>query len=118
MMVSPTLPDKQADRSHSPAVTEHSSASKLPSSQRRGTNLGGEHALASLAKVVEESGISDYTVESVISKADPADYKQELARLGYVLNLNLKEENKDDSPTKTAKKMQVSIAAYTLDELL
>lgn len=54
----------------------------------------------------------------MISKADPADYKQELARLGYVLNLNLKEENKDDSPTKTAKKMQVSIAAYTLDQLL
>ena len=53
-----------------------------------------------------DSAISDYTIEQVISKADPSDYRQELARLGYVLKINDQEETKgDESPSKTANKM-------------
>ena len=68
--------------------------------------------------MIEESAIGDYTIEQVISKADPCDYRQELARLGYVLQLNNKEESKDDSPTKTAKKMSLKLSSMTLEELI
>lgn len=50
--------------------------------------MGGVYALKSLEQIVAESAISDYTIEQVISKADPSDYRQELARLGYVLKIN------------------------------
>ena len=53
----------------------------------------------------------------MISKADPSDYKQELARLGYVLKLDAgKEEEK--SPTKKAVKMSDSLAVMTLEALI
>ena len=74
----------------SPAVTERNM--KIHS-QRRG-QLEGAEALQSFEKVIDESAIGDYTVEQVISKADPSDYKQELARLGYVLKLDGQEEAK------------------------
>ena len=32
-----------------------------------------------LEKILETSGIGEYTIESVASMADPADYKQELS---------------------------------------
>ena len=54
----------------------------------------------------------------MISKADPSDYRQELARLGYVLKINNQEETKDDSPTKTANKMSDQLANLTLEELI
>ena len=71
---------QQPDRSKlcSPAVTERNHNIY---SQRRG-HLGGAYALQTLIHVVQDSAISDYKVEQVISKADPSDYKQELARLG------------------------------------
>ena len=73
-------------------------------SQRRG-HFGGSYSLQSLITVVEDSVIRDYTVEQVVNKADPSDYKQELARFGFVLQLNDKEETKVESPSKTASKM-------------
>ena len=84
----------QPDRTNvcSPAVTERNSRHMF--SQRRG-HLGGAYALQTLERIIGESAIGDYTVESVISKADPTDYRQELARLGNVLNLNADEESKD-----------------------
>ena len=78
--------NRKADRTNlkSAAVTEHNYNMY---SQRRG-HLGGSFAIESLTKMIEESGIGLYTVEQVISKADPSDYKQELARLGYVLKVD------------------------------
>ena len=67
--------------------------------------MGGSYTLQSLITVIENSAIRDYTVEQVISKADPSDYRQELARFGFVLQLNDKEESKAESPSKTANKM-------------
>ena len=34
---------------------------------------------AVLDKILETSGIQDYTVEQVVSMADPSDYKEELS---------------------------------------
>ena len=66
-----------------------------------------------------DSAISDYTIEQVISKADPSDYRQELARLGYVLKINDQEETKgDESPSKTANKMSDQLSNLTLEELI
>lgn len=102
-------------RLFSPAVTERN---KNMYSQRRG-HLGGAYALDSLKKVIDESVIGDYTVEQVISKADPSDYKQELARLGYVLHMNNAGEGQQpESPTKTAKKMSLSLSNLTLKEMI
>ena len=68
--------------------------------------------------MINESAISDYTVEQVISKADPSDYKQELARLGYVLHMNNAEEGQQpESPTKIANKMSNSLSNLTLKEM-
>ena len=69
-----TVPmQQQPDRSllASPAVTERNHNIY---SQRRG-HLGGGYALQSLIQVVENSALSDFTVEQVISKVDPSDYK-------------------------------------------
>ena len=108
---------QQPDRSQlcSPAVTERNNRNTY--SQRRG-HLGGAYALQSLEKIVADSAISDYTIEQVISKADPSDYRQELARLGYVLKINNQEETKDNSPSKTANKMSEQLANLTLEELI
>ena len=68
---------------------------------------------------MSDSAISDYTIEQVISKADPSDYRQELARLGYVLKINDQEETKaDESPSKTANKMSDQLSNLTLEELI
>ena len=104
----------QPDRSSlfSPAITERNHNMY---SQRRG-HIGGQYALQSLRSMIAASAIGHYTVEQVISKADPCDYRQELIRLGYVLKLN--EESKDESPRKTANRLSSQLGALTLEELI
>ena len=48
-------------------------------------NLGTDFQPSTLAKVVGDSGIGYYTVEQVISKHAPDDYRQELSRYALVL---------------------------------
>ena len=52
-------------------------------SARRGH--GGLMPLKNLEQMVRESDLDHYTVEQVISKADPQDYKEELARFTRLL---------------------------------
>ena len=53
-----------------------------------------------LAKILETSGIGEYTIESVASMADPAEYKQELSAVAQSLDLeNERDENQDGSAT-------------------
>ena len=78
------------------AVTEVNS---FAHHQRYG-NLGSDFTPQALEKVVQDSGIGHYTVEQVISKADPDDYRQELARLAYVLKMEPGEAGSEESPTK------------------
>ena len=55
----------------SPAITEQGYRGGY--SQRRGHS--GVYALQQLINMIEESAIGDYTIEQVISKADPCDYR-------------------------------------------
>ena len=51
-------------------------------------NLGTDFQPSTLAKVVADSGIGYYTVEQVVSKHDPEDYRQELSRFALVLQMD------------------------------
>ena len=80
-------------------------------SARRGH--GGLMPLKSLEQMVRESDLGHYTVEQVISKADPQDYKEELARLtrlfrfenGVAENLKKGDKASSESPNKRMKKL-------------
>ena len=55
-----------------------------------------------------------------MSKSDPHDFKQELARLGYVLNIekSLSPVKNYDSPSKRINKLTNKLGLFTLEELL
>ena len=56
---------------------------------------------AVLDKILESSGIGDYTIEQVVTMADPNEYKVELAQVAQSVDFD--DERKDLGPGNRGK---------------